>query len=191
VYELGYRGQPAASTTLSVTLFHSLYDHLRTQETAPSRTSVFLANGMEGTTTGVEMWGSHQATHRWRLAAGFNALTEHFRLKPGSKDTATLAAQRDRDPQRSWRLRSSLDLPWQSEFDVTARRVSARSDPAVPAYSAIDLRYGWKPLPGMELSLTGTNLFGKGHGEFNDIATRTEIGRGVFIKFVSRFGGGS
>jgi iron complex outermembrane receptor protein len=191
VYELGYRGQPVASTTFSATAFHSLYNHLRTQEVAPSRTSVFFANGMVGRTTGIEMWATHQATRIWWLSAGFRGLSEHFELQPGSNDRAGLAAQEGRDPRRSWRLRSSLDLPGRGELDVTARRVSALASPAVPAYSAIDLRYGWKPGPDMEVSVTGSNLFGKGHGEFTDVSTRTEIGRAVFVTFVRRFGRGS
>jgi len=190
VYEVGYRGQPASSLTLSVTAFHSLYDRLRTQEIAASRRSIFFANGMKGVTSGVEMWASYQAKPHWRLSAGFDGLTEHLQLKAGSNDTASLQ-QQGLDPKRSWRLRSSLDLPRQGEFDVIARRVSARSNPTVPAYSAVDLRYGWKPHRGMELSVTGQNLFGTSHGEFTNVATRTEIGRGVFIKLVSRFGRGS
>ncbi len=190
VYELGYRGQPASSVTFSVAVFHSLYDHLRTQEVAASRRSLFFANGMEGRTTGIETWASYQATSRWRLTAGFNGLTEHFDLKPGSNDAGDLMAQQGRDPRRSWRLRSSLDLPWRSEFDLTARRVSERSDPAVPAYSAVDLRFGWKPRPGMEISVTGLNLIGGAHGEFTDISTRTQVRSGVFVNFVSRFGRG-
>ena len=146
---------------------------------------------MKGTTSGVEMWLSYQATHRWRLSGGFNGLVEDLELKPGSNDKADLVAQQGRDPRRSWRLRSSLDLSTQSELDVVARRVSERSTPAVPAYSAVDLRYGWKPRRGVELSVTGQNLFGKSHGEFTDISTRTEIGRGVFVNLVSRFGRGS
>lgn len=190
VYEIGYRGQPASSLTLSVTAFHSLYDQLRTQEIAPSRRSLFFANGMKGTTSGVELWASYQATRRWRLSGGFNGLVEDFELEPGSNDVAGLAAQEGRDPRRSWRLRSSLDLPGQSEFDVVVRRVSERSHPTVPAYSAVDLRYGWRPRRGIELSVTGQNLFGEGHGEFGDVSTRTEIGRGVFIHFVRHFGRG-
>jgi iron complex outermembrane receptor protein len=187
VYEVGYRGQPAASLSLSVTAFHSLYDHLRTQEVAPSRTSVFFANGMSGTTSGVEMWASYQATRHWRLSGGFNGLAMRLELEPGSNDTAGLAAQKGRDPKRSWRLRSSLDLPGNGELDVVARRVSERSRPAVPAYSAIDIRYGWRPRRGIELSVTGQNLFDEGHGEFSDVSTRTEIGRGVFVNLVTRF----
>lgn len=187
VYELGYRGQPASSLTLSATVFHSLYDHLRTQEIAPSRTSIFFANEMKGTTSGVEMWASYQPMRNWRLSAGFNGITEEFELEPGSNDFAGLIAQNGRDPRRSWRLRSSLDLPWRSELDVIARRVSRRTNPDVPAYSAVDIRYGWKPRPGMEISVTGQNLLGDGHGEFTNIATRTEIGRGVYVSFVNRF----
>lgn len=190
VYEIGYRGQPASSLTLSATGFHSLYDRLRTQEINSSRTALFFGNGMKGRTSGVEAWASYQALPHWRLSAGFDALTEHLQLKAGSNDFGSLQ-QQGLDPKRSWRLRSSLDLPRQGEFDIIARAVSPRSNPAVPSYSAVDLRFGWRPQPGMELSVTGQNLFGKSHGEFADIATRTEIGRGVFIKIVTRFGRGS
>jgi iron complex outermembrane receptor protein len=88
-------------------------------------------------------------------------------------------------------LRSSLNLPAHGEFDLTARHVSALASPSVPAYSAVDVRYGWKPRPALELSVTAMNILGGGHGEFTDVSTRTEIGRAIFIKFVRRFGRGS
>jgi iron complex outermembrane receptor protein len=190
-YELGYRGQPAPKVTFSATAFHTLYDHLRTQEVAPSRTQFLFANGMTGTVSGVEAWGAYQVMPKWRLSAGGTVLNEQFRLEPGSNDLGGLAAREGHDARRSWRLRSSFDLPRQSEIDVTARYVSARSNPAVPAYTAVDLRCGWRPRRGLELSVTGTNLAGKGHGEFTDISTRTEVGRGMFVRVISRFGRGS
>jgi iron complex outermembrane receptor protein len=188
VYEVGYRGEPAPSTSLSVTAFHAIYDHLRTQEVAPSRTFLVFASGMKGTTTGLEAWASDQITQHWRLSAGVHMQSEHFELRPGSNDVTAPLAQRGRDPRNSWRLRSSWDLPSRTELDITARHVSSLTSPAVPAYSAVDIRYGWKPRPGMEVSITGVNLLGSGHGEFTDISTRTEISRGFFISFVSRFG---
>jgi iron complex outermembrane receptor protein len=191
VYEAGYRGQPNPALTLSATLFHAVYDQLRTQEIAPSRTSIFFGNGMKGATSGVEIWASYQATRRWRLSGGFNGFTEDLKLKSGSNDVAGLLAQEGRDPRRSWRLRASFDLPGGSELDVIGRRVSERFSPTVPAYSAIDIRYGWMPRRGIEFSVTGQNLLGNGHGEFADVATRTEIGRAIFVKVVSRFGRGS
>jgi iron complex outermembrane receptor protein len=191
VYEAGYRGQPNPALTLSATAFHAVYDQLRTQEIAPSRTSIFFGNGMKGATSGVEIWASYQATRRWRLSGGFNGFTEDLKLKSGSNDVAGLLAQEGRDPRRSWRLRASFDLPGGSELDVIGRRVSERFSPTVPAYSAIDIRYGWMPRRGIEFSVTGQNLLGNGHGEFADVATRTEIGRAIFVKVVSRFGRGS
>jgi iron complex outermembrane receptor protein len=189
VYELGYRGQPTSSTSFSIAAFRASYDHLRTQEIAPSRTFLVFANGMKGTTSGIEMWGSYRPTRKWRLSAGFTTLNADFELEPWSNDQAGLIGQQTRDPRRSWRFRSSYDLSRQSELDLIARHVSSSANPTVPAYSAVDIRYGWKPRPGWELSVTGSNLLGSGHGEFSNIATRTEVGRGVFIKVSTSFDG--
>ena len=93
VYEVGYRGQPADRVSYSVTAFHADYDHLRTQEIAASRTFLFFANGMEGTTSGVEIWGSYQASPSWRLRAGFT------RAFPGLRSPRSpLATMRPLDP---------------------------------------------------------------------------------------------
>jgi iron complex outermembrane receptor protein len=187
VYEVGYRGKPAPEISYSVTAFHAVYDHLRTQEVAPSGTFFIFANGMEGTTSGVEMWGNYLASRVWRLSAGFSGLRERLQLKPGSNDTAGPVAQQDRDPAHSWMLRSSLDLPNRTEADVTVRHVAALSNPAVPAYTTGDIRYGWKARRDLELSVTGQNLFGGRHAEFTSPSTRSEFGPSVFFKILSRF----
>jgi iron complex outermembrane receptor protein len=187
VYEIGYRGQPAATLSYSITAFHVDYDHLRTQQVVLSPSVfVFFANDMEGYTDGVEMWSSYQASSSWRLSAGMTSLRERLTLKPGSNDAAAPGAA-GRDPALTWLLRSSLDLPRESELDVTMRHVSALANPAVPAYTAVDIRVAWRPRPNLELSVTGQNLFDSGHGEFTDVSTRTEIGRSVFFKILSRF----
>jgi len=142
---------------------------------------------MEGTTRGVETWLTQQPSPRWRLSAGFTAMQEKFRLKAGSNDANAVAGQRGRDPARSWRLRSSLDLPYHGEFDVTARHVAALSSPYVPSYSAVDLRYGWAPNPKWELSLAAQNVVGNGHAEFTNLSTRSELRRGVLLRAVTHF----
>ena len=187
VYELGYRGQPVANVSYSVTMFHADYDHLRTQEIDfRPPPFVFFANEMQGRTDGIEMWSTYQPFRSWRLSAGMSALHERLSLKEGSNDTNAPGAA-GRDPALTWLLRSSIDLPRQSEVDVIARHVSSLSNPAVPAYTAVDIRLAWHPRPDLELSITGQNLFDSGHGEFTDLATRTEIGRSVFFKMLSRF----
>lgn len=186
VAELGYRGQPSADTALSATLFQANYHHLRTQEIAPSRTFVYFANGMEGRTSGVELWGSWQPMPRWRLNGGFTRLWQDLSLKPGSNDAGGLRAAEGVNPKRRWLLRSSWDLPHNVELDATLRYVGALSNPQVPAYTAFDLRLGWRPRAGVELWLAGRNLDG-GHGEFTGIATRSEFKRAVHLGLVSRF----
>ena len=190
VYELGYRSQPTQRLSYSVTAFHARYDHVRTQEILPSATFPFffasIANNMKAMTTGVELWGAWQASPAWRLSAGMTALHEKRGLLPGSNDQASVDAA-GLDPGSSWNLRSSWDLSDRREFDLILRHVGQLASPAVPSYTAIDLRYAWKVRQDMELSVTGQNLFLGPHAEFTDPLTRSELGAAVFFKAVSRF----
>jgi iron complex outermembrane receptor protein len=186
-YELGYRGQLTSNTSASLTVFHTVFDNLHTQQIDPSFTYIFFDNGMQGTTNGFETWGSYQATSAWRLHAGFSRLSQSLRLKPGSNDGAAVAAAEGANPGRWWSLRSSLDLGAQTEFDVTVRYVAPLSHPDVAGYTATDLRYGRQLGRGVELSIDGQNIFGRGHGEFTNIATRTQFKPEVFVKLECRF----
>jgi iron complex outermembrane receptor protein len=115
-------------------------------------------------------------------------LRERLRLKPGSND-ATALGTAGKDPANSWLLRSSMNLPANTELDVTVRGAAALSNPAVPRYATADLRLGWRPHPDLELSLTGQNLADGGHGEYTSVATRTELGRTVYVSARWDFGG--
>jgi iron complex outermembrane receptor protein len=187
VLEVGYRGQLANRFSYSLTVFHTVYDHLRTQEVVLSGPFIVFASEMRGKSTGIETWGTYQASPTWRLSGGLSALRERLELKPGSNDPTAVSGQQGRDPAQAWMLRSSHDLSARSEFDAILRHVSSLANPLVPAYTAVDLRFGWRPRPGLELSVTAKNLTGSGHGEFTDVATRTQLERSVFFKVVSRF----
>ena len=104
-------------------------------------------------------------------------------LKPGSTDTAGLAAL-GTDPERWTTFRTSHDLGGGHTFDLMARHVGPLATPAVPAYTAVDLRWGWRLRKDLELSLTGQNLFDKRHAEWGAPATRAEIERPVYVKAV-------
>jgi iron complex outermembrane receptor protein len=188
VYELGYRGLLPGGASYAATLFRADYDRLHTQELAASGTSLFFGNGMRGTVQGVEMWGSYQALPRWRLHAGYTRLWQDLSYRPGSGDTAnSLATAEGSNPSHQWLLRSSLDLPGQTEFDLTVRQVAELTQPLVPSYVAVDARLSWRPRADLELSVTGQNLAGPAHGEFTSVTTRASFGRVVFVKVVSRF----
>ena len=188
VYELGYRGQPTLDSSFSATVFHADYDRLHTLELPPGSPAAVFANGMQGTVRGLEMWGSYQAAPWWRLRGGFTRLLQDLELKPGAAASiASVTAAVGANPSRQWMLRSSFDLPRQTELDITARYVSELPSPSVPSYFTVDMRLGWQPRPDIEVSITGQNLVGPSHGEFTGETTRTAIARAVFVELLMRF----
>ena len=182
VFELGYRGQPLPQMSYSMTAFHNRYDHLRTQEVDASGTFVTFGNLMEGHASGLEMWGNYQASPRWRLTAGLLALHESLKLKAGSNDAGAPGIT-GRNPAHTAQLRSTFNLADDKELELALRKVGALSHPEVPGYAALDARFGWRVRKGMELSLIGQNLNGS-HGEYGQVATRTEVGRSLGVKLV-------
>jgi iron complex outermembrane receptor protein len=182
VVELGYRGQPAAGLSYSVTAFHNVYEHLRTQELLPSRTAVAFANLMAGQASGIEAWGSYQATSQWRLSAGLTALHETLHLLPGSNDLAGLGTV-GRDPAHTMQLRSSYSLDDAREFELALRNVGALATGPVPGYTALDARLGWRLGRDLELSVSGHNLNGA-HPEYGAVGTRIEVPRTVAVTLV-------
>ena len=179
VFEVGYRAQPSPQATYSISLFHNIYDKLRSVEPAPGG-GVVLGNKMEGTADGLEAWGSYQAARNWRLSAGVFLLRQRLRLMPDSGDTNVSAA--GNDPAHQWLLRSSLDLANSTELDIGVRCVGALPNPSVPAYTAVDVRLAWRLRREFELALVGQNLFDSGHPEFGNAATRSEMARGGYVK---------
>jgi iron complex outermembrane recepter protein len=184
VYELGYRGQPLAGVSASVTLFQHRYDDLRTQEIAPSRKFAVFASNMEGKATGIEAWGSVQVTPAWRVTGGATGLNERFWVRPGSTDTASPATA-GRDPHHQFQLRSSHTVGAGLEFDVGIRRIGRLRNQQVPAYTAVDARLGWRIDPQWDLALVGQNLNGA-HAEYGLVQYRGEIPRLVGLRLTYR-----
>jgi iron complex outermembrane receptor protein len=174
IAEVGYRAQPSARWSWSVTAFHHDYERLRSFEQLGAA-GFQIGNGMRGTGRGLEAWASLQATPRWRLQGGIAWLDQDLEFAPDSNDIAGIAAAGN-DPKVHWQLRSSLELPRGLEFDVGVRHVGELPQPRVPAYTAVDARLGWRPTPRLELSLDGRNLNG-GHLEFDNPLTAPEFGR--------------
>lgn len=187
VLQLGYRGQPLPALNLSATLFHGDYNHLHTQEVAPSRTFIYFGNGMQGRVSGLEAWGVVQAAPWLRLHGGLTLLRPRLSFKPGSVDNGnSVAVAEGGMPRQTWQLRAAFNLPRQAELDLMLRHVSALNTPEVPAYTALDLRLGARIGPDVDIALTGRNLAGS-HGEFTSIQTRTEFGRSLLLQVRLRF----
>lgn len=184
VFEVGFRAQPTASLSYSITAFHHIYEHLRSVEVIDSR-YLTVANQMQGKTTGIEGWANWQVTRSWRLSAGGMLLRQRLKLRPDSTDPTGPSAAGN-DPDNQWALRSSMDLPYDTSLGLAVRHVGALPEPAVPAYTAIDARLAWRPHPDVELSLVGQNLFGTSHVEFGPAATASVIPRSIFLNLLWR-----
>jgi iron complex outermembrane recepter protein len=177
VVELGWRATPRPDLSLSITAFHHHWERLRSGQLPPN---AMVQNMISGTTHGVEAWGVWQASPAWRLSAGFTTFRADLGIDPGSADPVGPSALGN-DPEYQWMLRSSLN-PWPGhEFDLAVRRVAALPDPVVPAYTALDLRYGWRVTPDFTVSLVGRNLLDGGHAEFGAAAGRSVIPRSVLL----------
>jgi iron complex outermembrane receptor protein len=183
VAELGYRAQILPALSVSATAYHMQFDRLRSTE--PSPVGPVFANKIEGSTSGLEAWGTLSVTSYWRLHSGFVTQRERRSLTDGSTNLAGLAALGN-DPPFWWNARSTWDLGSKQEFDLMVRHVAGLPNPSVPGYTAVDARLGWKLQPGLELSLTAQNLFDRSHPEWGAAATRAEFTRGIFAKVLWR-----
>jgi iron complex outermembrane receptor protein len=186
-FELGFRSQLNADLLYSVNLYRALYDDLHTQEQVPGQPKVKFGNGMMGASRGLEAWASWQLAPSWRLRGGVMAQHIDTWLKAGVVDLGNSLKRLGRDPAYTVSLRSSWQLAGERELDLALRRVGALSDPDVPAYTAVDMRFGWKLRPSLALSVTGNNLFGGGHGEVTEVAYRTQASRSVAVELVAWF----
>jgi len=184
VTELGYRAQPSSRYSYSLTAFYQDHDRLRSVEPAPGGGFV-LDNKIEGSTYGVEGWAHYRLTDRWRLSGGGVLLKQQLRLKAESRDVAGVSALGN-DPAHQWILRAGFEPAPRHEVDVALRRVGALPNPSVPAYTAVDARWGWRPQRNFEVSLTLNNLFDAQHPEFGAPATRSEFERSIFLKVLWR-----
>jgi iron complex outermembrane receptor protein len=137
-------------------------------------------NEIEGFVNGVEAWATLQPTRDWRLSGGFTTLHEKLSFKPGNNETLA------NDPDHQWMLRSMFNLTERHEFDVMIRRAGSLPLQRVPAYTAVDARWGWRVSRATEVSLTLQNLFDREHAEFGAAPGRSEFGRGLFLKLLWR-----
>jgi len=74
-----------------------------------------------------------------------------------------------------------MDLPWGLSLDARLREIGRLPDPAVAAYTELDLSAGWSLSPSLSISLSGRNLLHARHVEFVDLPSTVEIGRSYLL----------
>jgi iron complex outermembrane receptor protein len=92
------------------------------------------------------------------------------------------------DPHNMFSAHSSINLPYNIQFDQLVRFVDELPNPVVHSYLELDLRLAWRPIDHLELALIGRNLLDNQHPEFGpDTPLREEVERSIFGKVTWQF----
>ena len=174
----------ASMVSADVAVFRNRYDDLRTQELPRALgSSVTVGNGLNLTTTGIELSGSVQPRPWMRFTSSYAFLSKDLTLDPDSRDP-TGGLNEAIDPRHQWSLAARVDLPHRIELDGSLRTISALPNPGTPRYSEANVRVAWRPIQRFELSLVGRDLLHSTHLEFVSPTSsrRTELERAVYTR---------
>lgn len=205
-YELGYRVRPSSRLSFDLATFCNVYDDLRTGEvhnaiweTTPGPGHIIVPlvidNKMDGVTYGAELAVHWQPLDWWQVRVGYTFLEMQLELDHDSTDPREEGQERE-SPENQAFLRSSMDLPWNLEFDLIGRYVDNVSVADAGAfldqgrYLELDARLAWRPTDDLEIFLSGQNLLKSRHPEFGWHFIRTEpteTERGVYAGLRYRF----
>lgn len=194
-YEAGFRTLPWEDFSLDVTAFYNDYDQLAANVTGTPFIDInspfgpYLAlpltpGGLgSGRAYGFEAAASWQAMPNWKLDASYSL------LKMQLDGPASAVSAEGSAPQNQFNLRSSLNLGKAWEFDQMLYFNDNLSAENVDAYARFDMRLGWTPTPGVDISLVGQNLLDERHAEFSPFIYNTpaEVGRSVYGSLTLRF----
>lgn len=206
-YELGYRQQLGSRLSVDAAFFYNEYDDLRSAMRSTGSPQVGASgpyvlqtivpdNVLKATSDGVELLLDYHATSWWRLQPSYTYL--HVSGQPVNADPINQNYSEfltNNAPQHHVALRSSMNLPGHQQFDLWYRYVSriavaSVNGGSVPSYSTLDLRYGWRFMPGWEIALVGQNLIDPRHVEFWQDqlpAEITQIERSWYAKLKVQF----
>ncbi|MCG8683938.1 MAG: TonB-dependent receptor [Desulfobacterales bacterium] len=193
-YELGYRFIPTPKFSLDLTAFYNDYRKIRGFISQPIENmgtyleqNLVIGNTVTGQTYGIEAAVSTAVTDYLKMHLAYSFLDYDF--KDGSVGGF---------PRHQASLRGQFSFGSSLEFDVWFRYVDDMdatymfSDTGwyeVDAYLTMDMRFGWKIRPNMELDLIGQNLLDDSRVEFAQEAFSqvTEVERSLFAKLTIRF----
>lgn len=184
VFEVGARAEHGKTLSYAATFFR--HEHQRLRSLAPTADGLQWRNDVEGHTQGLEGWVRWSPSSNWRIDAGGVLLRQRLALRPGAVDSGGLATLGN-DPKRWGSLRAAVDLTPSIGWQTSVRRVGARSQPGVPAYTAFDTRLAWRIDPSTELALKVENAFDRRHAEWGTAANRVELERSASVQLTLRY----
>jgi iron complex outermembrane receptor protein len=186
-YELGQRVDWKNRVSLDLSTFYNFYNNLSTQ----SPTNFYIdprgfvvmpalyTNIGEARTYGGEASLNVAATNRWKLSAGYSWL--RILPKDYNQRLGVTEINGPTDAQHQAQLQSNLDLTRTLQLDGSLYYNGSIPAFAIPSHWRADVRLGWRPLHGIELSVAGQDLLSSRHPEYLfEVFGRTlEVSRGV------------
>ncbi len=200
--EAGYRDQLTKRVSLDLAAYSSHYKDFVTLDAGePYFTAVpapqhlvlpfFFGNTAGADTYGAEFSANWDVTDRWRLTPVYSGIHMDVVQHPGGQSTS-VAIVEDNTPESQAHIRSLFNVTPRLEWDSSVYYVGRLRDSgygAVPAYTRVDTRMGWRVSESLDLSLVGQNLLSPRHAEFHDAyeVRRTLVERSVYAKLTYRF----
>ncbi len=191
-YEIGYRIQPRPRLSFDFAAYYNRYDKLIIASSKTLKKTSFenrqgivqlqLDNIMKGHVYGFEAAADWKPRDSWRLTAGYAFVRMNiYGAGPDIHAETT--------PQHTFNVRSFLNMPGNFEWDVMLYSVSRTPETRIDRYLRTDMRLGWRPVEGFDISLVGQNLFDSRHREAYDISqsTSSEIERSIYAKVTWRY----
>ncbi len=179
-YELGYRVEPMERLSVDLALFYNDYDNLRSgtgsyspyYDLGPPVTVDYIdvdyamGNEMDGETYGLELSANWQVRRDWRLTGSYSWIKMQLD-RPADDYDLLLEEVETSVPEHQASLKSSVDLPYDLEWDTSLYYFSSVGDMyKVDPHLRCDMRLGWMPNEKLELSLSVQNLFDDYHREY-------------------------
>ncbi|NPA94524.1 MAG: TonB-dependent receptor [Thermodesulfobacteria bacterium] len=196
-YEMGYRWRSGKNLTVDVTGFANFYTDLFSgtvgtpfEHHGYEITPIDPGNHGEGNTYGVELTSNVKPFKWWRVELSYSYLDCNFWVKSKYRNNTELTVHYMASPHHKVSVRSYMDLTSSMELDVWLRYTSSLSRLDIPAYTGLDIRFGYHPSKQLEFSIDGKDLLDPYHPEFRDEflhVVDTEVPRSVNAKITWHF----
>lgn len=172
-FETGYRVLLSKRLSLDAAGYLSRYDRLRTYRTGSAvlrsgprpylELPLLLINGLTARTYGAEAAADWRPWSRVHLRAVYSYLGIQF---DDHVNVGVLGERSRTSPKHMASIHASMDPGRATQCDVVLRFVDDLADLGIDAYTTLDARVAWSPLPELELSITGRDLLTPHHAEF-------------------------
>ena len=201
-YEIGYRVKATDKINFDITAFYFDYDNLIVLTDgavgfnpfpAPGllTVGVFNDNSATGEIYGLEISGQWQVRSNWRLSGSYSFADTQLHPIPGapvSDNTFQEGFEAEGEPEHIFNLRSYWNVSNNVELDTFYYYVSENNSRSIPAYSRLDIRLGWQPMEGLDLSFTAQNLLDESHPELSELLeVNSETQRSYYLKATLKF----